>query len=102
MKACSLPAEKNSDSVASGPIAHQFPLTPEQTHRQSASDLHQEEQDSRDPSLRRDRDTILRSAHFVKITWFSQIVIKYRDEYPDLISNKEIRSVPPNRPMNTE
>ena len=69
MRACSLPAETNSDSVEkwfeeswSGPIAHQLPLTPEQTHRLSASDLHQEEQDSPDPSVRRDRDTILRSA----------------------------------------
>ena len=40
-------------------------------------------------------------SHFDKISWFSQIVIKYPDKYPDNISNQEIRSVQPNRPMNT-
>ena len=43
-------------------MAYQFPLMSEQKHRQSASDLQQEEQGSPDPSVRRDRDTILRSA----------------------------------------
>ena len=61
-------------------------LTPEQTTlRQSASDLHLEEQDSPAPSGRRDRDTLLRSAtnHVVWEVftlrldmWFSQTVIK--------------------------
>ena len=40
-------------------------------------------------------------SHFDKIIWFSQIVIKYPDKYPDNISNQEIRSVQPNRSTNT-
>ena len=49
------------DELVLDPIAHQLPLTPEQTLRQSASDLHLEEQDASPPSGRRDRDTLLRS-----------------------------------------
>ena len=52
----------HQDELASDPIAYQSHLTPEQTHRQSPSDLHEEEQESPDPSVRRDCDTILRSA----------------------------------------
>ena len=40
-------------------------------------------------------------SHFEKICWFIQIVITYPDKYPDNISNQEIRSVKPNRPVNT-